>query len=288
MVVVWAQAVRPLPGRCRSRYGAVDAGVASAVSAATSPVANPWMRSAVISPSATIVEDRIGHRDLLATRRNTGEVTRVSADEDYFRRSRALANDHIRQLRGRIESLLVQLDDRTDHLVPPLDPLADVDQLKDHIVAEVRGDVLAGHQRGDVGIDDRLRLLDAHGHRRRRGRRRRFRHRCCHDPQRRRGSGHKGRGDHGDHAEATRHQYSSNTSLPSPLPRLSSPPTWDCGVRMTRLALSGGHLVANRLRQAFRPPTYGVGRARLVHDVPGSGSSLSAPAARSCGAGGWS
>jgi hypothetical protein len=54
MVLVWAQAVRPLPGRCRSRYGAgvVDAGVASAVSAATSPVANPWMRSAVIFPSA--------------------------------------------------------------------------------------------------------------------------------------------------------------------------------------------------------------------------------------------
>jgi hypothetical protein len=41
MVVVLAQAVRPLPGRCRSRYGAVDAGPASAVSAATSPVANP-------------------------------------------------------------------------------------------------------------------------------------------------------------------------------------------------------------------------------------------------------
>ena len=53
MVVVWAQAVKPLPGRCRSRYGAVEAGVASAVSAATIPVANPWMRSAVISPSAT-------------------------------------------------------------------------------------------------------------------------------------------------------------------------------------------------------------------------------------------
>ena len=39
-------------GRCRSRYGAVDAGVGSAVSAATNPVANPWMRSAVIFPTA--------------------------------------------------------------------------------------------------------------------------------------------------------------------------------------------------------------------------------------------
>jgi hypothetical protein len=52
MVVFWAQAVKPLPGGCRSRYGAVDAGVASAVSAATNPVANPWMRSAVIFVSA--------------------------------------------------------------------------------------------------------------------------------------------------------------------------------------------------------------------------------------------
>ena len=33
-------------------------------------------------PVRKIVEGRIGHRDLLATRRNTGEVTRLSADED--------------------------------------------------------------------------------------------------------------------------------------------------------------------------------------------------------------
>ena len=109
-----------------------------------------------------IVEGRIGHSDLHASRRNTGEITRVGADEDQFQRGRALANDRTRQLRAGIERLLVQFDDRGNHLVPPLDPLADIDQLHDHIVAEVRGDVLAGHQRGEVGIDDLLCRVDAH------------------------------------------------------------------------------------------------------------------------------
>src|SRR5215217_2413864 len=104
-----------------------------------------------------VIEDRVGYRHFLTSCWDASELPGMGADEDRLDGCRPFSDDQISQLRTRIEGLLMQPDDRSGDRVAPLNLLTDIDQLEDDVLTEERGDVFAGYERSQVGIDDRLR-----------------------------------------------------------------------------------------------------------------------------------